>query len=187
MIDALCSSYGDQLTLDPPLYSFPTLPQLSAATEDELRTLGFGYRAKYICQATKTLEEKGAEDWLFQLRQTPNPDEVVVNLTMLPGVGMKVASCVALFSLDKVGVVPVDTHVWDIVRRFSPQLSEKKTITPAVHQQVGEFFREEFGEEAGWAHCILFAGELPALKKEMEGGSSKKPQKKKPKTPKSET
>ena len=84
---------------------------------------------------------------------------------------MKVAGCVALFSLDKVTVVPVDTHVWDIVRRFSPELKERKTITPAVHRRVGELFREEFGEEAGWAHCILFAGELSAFKKEIEGGA----------------
>ena len=39
------------------------------------------------------------------------------------GVGRKVADCVALFSLDKHDVVPVDTHVWDIACRMKPGLA----------------------------------------------------------------
>lgn len=34
-------------------------------------------------------------------------------LVSLPGVGRKVADCVALFSLDQMGAVPVDVHVRD--------------------------------------------------------------------------
>ena len=32
------------------LYSFPTLESLSAASEDALRDLGLGYRARYIVE-----------------------------------------------------------------------------------------------------------------------------------------
>jgi N-glycosylase/DNA lyase len=38
-------------------------------------------------------------------------------LRELPGVGPKVADCVALFSLDQSSVIPVDTHVWSIAVR----------------------------------------------------------------------
>lgn len=75
MVDRLCARYGDLLLenskssdITPShgrkvesnsqkkqlgdrqeaFYKFPTLKQLSAATEEELLGLGFGYRAKYI-------------------------------------------------------------------------------------------------------------------------------------------
>jgi N-glycosylase/DNA lyase len=52
------------------------------------------------------------------------------------GVGRKVADCVALFSLDQLGVVPVDTHVLQIAARdyrahFGNDL-KSKTMTKTV-------------------------------------------------------
>eukprot|EP01035_Chromulina_nebulosa_P018994 gene18994-24811_t len=45
-------------------------------------------------------------------------------LMTLPGVGRKVADCVALFSLDRSDAIPVDTHVWEItIRDYAPHLS----------------------------------------------------------------
>lgn len=35
-------------------------------------------------------------------------------LSTLPGVGPKVAACIALFSLDHHHAIPVDTHVWQV-------------------------------------------------------------------------
>ena len=59
-------------------------------------------------------------------------------LCELPGVGPKVADCVALFSLDQAGTVPVDTHVWQIAcRDLDPTLSTCKSLTPAVYERVG--------------------------------------------------
>lgn len=80
----------------------------------------------------------------------------------LDGVGPKVADCVALFSLDRRGSIPVDTHVWQIaVRDFDRSLLEAKSLTPQVYKRVGELFRERYGEYAGWAHSLLFTAELP--------------------------
>jgi len=71
MIDNLCKNYGDPIAKlkGVTYYSFPTISQLMKATEDELRNLGFGYRAKYIVDATIYIEEKGGIDWLFALRK----------------------------------------------------------------------------------------------------------------------
>ena len=67
-------------------------------------------------------------------------------LCELPGVGPKVADCVALFSLDQAGTVPVDTHVWQIAcRDLDPTLSECKSLTPAVYERVGLLFLEKYG------------------------------------------
>lgn len=99
-------------------YAFPTLQQLSAATEDELRSLGFGYRAKFITGAVAALlaRPEGGEVWLQGLREVPAA-EAAAALETLPGVGPKVAACVALFSLDKHDAIPVDTHVWQLATK----------------------------------------------------------------------
>ena len=88
-------------------------------------------------------------------------------LMLMPGVGRKVADCVALFSLNQVESIPVDTHVWDIaLRDYDPSLSLKgaKSITPIVYEEVGEVFRSRFPIKAGWAHSVLFAAELPEFR-----------------------
>ncbi len=46
---------------------------------------------------------------------------------------VQVADCVALFSLDKTGIIPVDTHVWRIAQRdFDSTLLDAKTITSRI-------------------------------------------------------
>lgn len=55
----------------------------------------------------------------------------------LHSVLLQVADCVALFSLDKIDSIPVDTHVWQIaVRDLDPTLSEKKSLTHTVYTRV---------------------------------------------------
>lgn len=47
-------------------------------------------------------------------------------LLEFPGVGRKVADCVALFSLDLTTAIPVDTHVWSIVLRdYAPHFYQQ--------------------------------------------------------------
>ena len=55
LVEKLCASYGTSLgVLDGlPFFAFPTLQQLSAAQEDDLRALGFGYRGKFIPAAVQ--------------------------------------------------------------------------------------------------------------------------------------
>jgi N-glycosylase/DNA lyase len=148
-------------------YSFPTVERLAEATEDELRRLGLGYRAKFIRNSTLKVIAAAAKGgfadssaYLHSLRTRPR-DEVLSALLELDGVGPKVADCVALFSLDQVDAIPIDTHVWRIAcRDYDTTLSQCKSLTPAVYARVGELFRQRFGSHAGWAHQLLFAAEL---------------------------
>ena len=83
-------------------------------------------------------------------------------LLSLAGVGPKVADCVLLMSLDKPGAIPVDTHVWTIAKRdygFNTGTSAK-TLTARNYQSIGDKFRQVFGEQAGWAHSVLFSAEV---------------------------
>lgn len=57
------------------------------------------------------IQEKGGETWLTGLRGKA-PETVRSELKALHGVGSKVADCIALFSMDCAGVIPVDTHVF---------------------------------------------------------------------------
>jgi len=98
---------------EPKVFKFPTIEQMSKATEQQLRQLGFGYRAGFIVASVKMIQEKGGQKWLDDLRGQPL-DKVRSELIQLKGVGNKVADCIALFSLDCDGCVPVDTHVFQI-------------------------------------------------------------------------
>jgi N-glycosylase/DNA lyase len=170
MVDALCRRYGEPLgeVEGARYYRFPSVSALAAAREEELFALGFGYRARLVVQAARTLVERG-EQWLYALRDAPY-EEAHRQLLTLPGVGHKIADCVCLFSLDKAQAIPVDTHVWQIARRdYLPEL-QGRCLTERVYRQVGDFFRARFGAYAGWAHNVLFAAELAAFRKRVQAG-----------------
>lgn len=115
-----------------------------------MRGLGLGYRARFIKETAEKLEGLGGEPWLLALRGKGRK-EAQEALTTFPGVGRKVADCVALFSLDQYGAIPVDVHVWRIAcRDYAPQLKESKSLTPSIYESVGDIFREKFGPHAGW-------------------------------------
>lgn len=136
MVAHLATAYGDELPMSAmkdeansgevpsfppppgPFHAFPTLEALAGSvTEADLRAAGFGYRAKYVAGTVAALAGKpgGGEAWLAGLRDPAVPAaDAVAALETLPGVGPKVAACVALFALRKPGVVPVDTHVWKV-------------------------------------------------------------------------
>ncbi|KAG8347654.1 putative 8-oxoguanine DNA glycosylase [Trypanosoma vivax] len=125
------------------LHVLPTVEQLSAATEDELRSLGFGYRSKYIIGCTNVIRQSGVVGrevlsehcrgatkfsestvvpsyrWYEELL-SPNCtlEERRAKLLTLPGVGRKVADCVLLFGLGHHELVPVDTHMAQVAAEY---------------------------------------------------------------------
>ncbi|KAJ1696359.1 hypothetical protein LUZ63_004871 [Rhynchospora breviuscula] len=146
-------------------YQFPSIEGLASITETELRQAGFGYRAKYVVGTAKALQGKpgGGEKWLSSLRQM-ELGTVIDALCTLPGVGPKVAACIALFSLDQHHAVPVDTHVWKIATRYlMPELAGT-SLTPKLCNRVAEAFVAKYGKYAGWAQNVLFIGELSSQK-----------------------
>ena len=151
-------------------YTFPTPQQLAGASEARLRELGLGYRAPYIVEAVAKVAAE-PEDYLLGLRAKPL-EEVREALTAFKGVGLKVADCVALFSLDQLSVVPVDTHIARVAReKYSPPEQTVKTMTPTAYRSLSGYFTELWGDRAGWAHCVVFSTALgvatpPAKKKQ---------------------
>lgn len=193
LVEKICRNYGTNIQTidDVDYFSFPSLEQLSAATEKELQDLGFGYRAKYIVKSTQQVIEKGGREWLLDLR-TKTYEETQTELLSLHGVGRKVADCMSLCSLDQLDVVPVDTHVFQIAQRYMPKLDQKK-LNASSYNEIRKFFQDTFGPCAGWAHVVMFASELSTFKDSKEGDEQeeedeeedeKKIEKKKKDTPK---
>ncbi|GMM36520.1 8-oxoguanine glycosylase [Saccharomycopsis crataegensis] len=166
MCDNLCINFGTYITThnDIKYYEFPTPQSLAhESVEQKLRDLSFGYRAKYIyktaCQITNS--PNGLAD-LVGLRSL-DYKTCHTELLKFTGVGPKVADCVSLMSMDKHDVVPIDTHVWTIAQRDYKFKTGSKTLNSKVYVQTGDFFRELWGEYAGWAHSVLFAADLGDL------------------------
>lgn len=58
-------------------------------------------------------------------------------------------------SLNHLEAIPVDTHVYKIaIENYLPQLKKNKTVTEKVYNDIGDHFRELFGNLAGWAHTV---------------------------------
>lgn len=160
-------------------HEFPRLDRLAVVSEAELREAGFGYRAKYVLGTVQALQSKpcGGPLWLSALRKS-DLKEAIEALVTLPGVGPKVAACVALFSLDKHHAIPVDTHVWQIATKYLiPELAGAR-LTAKLCTNVADAFVRKYGAYAGWAQTLLFIAELPPQKAILPASCSNKDQSK---------
>lgn len=182
LVTAIRDNFGQPIQTETlglaPLYSFPSLAAFKAsATDAKLRELGFGYRAPYIVESLGTIQSKGGETWIRGLRGKPL-SEVRSELKQLKGVGTKVADCVALFSMDCPETIPVDTHVFQIAKKFGflkgKAGGSSATLTEKTYQQITDAFIDIYGDKAGWAHQVLFAGDLASFKDKINGAKQEK-------------
>ena len=162
-LTTLCKKFGEELKLDG--YSFHTFPppeKLAKATIAELANCGVGYRAKYISRTAKKVQESGFD---FEcLKKTPY-EEARNELLAFPGVGLKVADCVLLFSLEKLEAFPVDVWIKRVILKhyvsyfqkdFVKRISSKNGLTKSEYKIINFFGREYFGEYAGYAQEYLY-------------------------------
>lgn len=47
-------------------------------------------------------------------------------------------------------------------------------MSPALHDVIGKFFIDLYGEHAGWAHTILFAADLRQFSDRVKTGEGSK-------------
>lgn len=102
MVQNLCKHYGKEIATidDHTYYDFPLVKDLlHPSLTEELRDLGFGYRAKFIAATAQQLASL-PDDYLHSLRSASYED-AHASLLQFMGVGAKVADCVCLMSLDK--------------------------------------------------------------------------------------
>lgn len=151
-------------------YGFPEEVSVFLDSEAQLREWKFGYRAKYISSAASFLinEHQIARSSDLSKYRTSSYEDCVRFLREIPGIGPKVADCVALMSLDQLGSVPIDTHIWRIAReryKFALSKTVSVSLNDRLYKEIGDKFRQLFGDKAGWAHSVLFTAELRPFKK----------------------
>ncbi|KAF8639237.1 hypothetical protein AX17_001722 [Amanita inopinata Kibby_2008] len=190
MVNSLCKEFSPSLlSLDAPLTSsqgekqvyhpFPAPSVLAASgVASILRSLGFGYRAKFIQKTANMLVEahgvtgdsdnnsrEPAEIWLESLR-TRSTTEARNELLKFVGVGRKVADCVLLMSLDKKEVVPIDTHVYQLATKYyglKASSKGKPAMTSKIYDELSAKFYALWGDYAGWAHSVMFTSDLKSF------------------------
>ena len=141
-------------------HAFPPIHRLADASIPFLTSTGLAYRARSVKESAQTVMANGGAAWLFGLRALPY-HEAKAALMTLPGVGDKIADCVCLFSLDKDGAVPVDTHIRRIAElNYVKGAPSAKSLTKNGYANIGEQLRKQFGPMAGWAQQYLFFHDL---------------------------
>ena len=97
LLPAVLMVWGTEWPQAALFYAFPTLEQLTDASEEDLRAAGFGYRARFVVQTVAQLRAQpgGGAAWLHGLRDVPY-SEATEALCTLPGVGPKVLTAVLL-------------------------------------------------------------------------------------------
>lgn len=98
----------------PALISFPTANSLSQVEPKVLNEVaGLGYRDKYVHDAA--VKVAAGELDLGKLNALNNED-LLKRLESLRGVGVKIASCTALFAYGRLDVAPVDVWIQRVIK-----------------------------------------------------------------------
>jgi N-glycosylase/DNA lyase len=180
LVEKVCTKYGQQICQfqDVDYYNFPEIAALQHShIEQELRAASFGYRAKYIQKCSEEITTKGGLTWFEQL-QAMDYKQAHAELVSLTGIGPKVADCICLMSLNHLQAIPVDTHVFQIAQHYLPHLSKLKTVTGKAYTEIGDKFREIYGQRAGWAQTVLFCADLRQFRDKKNEAVPAKRQKK---------
>lgn len=129
-------------------YAFPDCDTLySNAGVEAFRECKTGFRAPYLWDAVCSVKEGRINE---RRLRTDGIAECLEELMQIKGVGTKVASCVALFSLGQTAAFPVD--VW--IKRMMEQMYFDGRETPK--KVIESFAAEHFGEYGGFAQQYIF-------------------------------
>jgi len=163
MLSKLSRKFGEKKTFDGlDFYTFPTAGKLAVASENGLLECGLGYRAKYVQATAKKICEEKIE--LERVKTLPYI-EARKKLVEFPGVGLKVADCVLLFSFEKLEAFPVDVWIKRVIlNHYANQfpevlvkkLSTHDSLSNSEYEKLNAFGRSYFEKYAGYAQEYLY-------------------------------
>ncbi len=118
LVERMCSFYGQG--------GFPSSSCLANAREEDLRALGLGFRAPYIINTARAVE-----DGLIDLAalKTMDIDKARAQLMGVKGIGPKVADCALLFGFHRLDCFPMDVWMKRAMAEFFPG-SDKSIFGP---------------------------------------------------------
>ena len=115
-VEKLCRSCGEKIeTSKETIYTFPTAAALSRLTMEDLKACSLGYRASYIYKTARAIQKR---PHLMKDMAAMNDETLIETLMKLPGVGIKVASCTALFGFHRTAMAPVDVWIQRVIDQY---------------------------------------------------------------------
>ena len=139
MGEALCQTFGKKLIFNgKTLYVFPKLDVLAKVTEEGLRALKLGYRAKYIKNVTESFINQKINE--FELRKKNNT-EALKAMAKMKGVGEYTAKIALRECLRRWDEIVLD--VWS-QKKVSKILFGKEDVSK---QKIEEEVRKRWGKK----------------------------------------
>lgn len=145
MVESVCSTFGTDMG---EAYSFPS-PEQILDRSDCIGECRLGYRAERFIGFAGMIDEGE-----FDLNALKELDygECVTELKKIPGVGPKVADCVALFAFDHLESFPVDARISRIMKDVYG--------IEGNNDKIAETGRKMFGRYAGYAQELLYHSDV---------------------------
>jgi N-glycosylase/DNA lyase len=168
MVAALAAKLGEPLGGG--FHALPSWQAIARADDAVLRACSLGYRAAYLRGTAKQLlaRPRWAEE--FAALET---SALLEELQSLPGVGPKVAACVALFGFGRLESFPVDTWVVQA-------LADAYGLCGWKPAQLEQFGKTHFGAAAGLAQQYLFSAARNGLLSRAAVSLPRKPKRPRP-------
>lgn len=150
-IELLAARCGERMTDSKGLsyFGFPGPEAIAALSEEDLMACRLGYRWKYVLSAARAVL---AGDIDLNELVTADEKTAMTALTGLFGVGVKVASCVALFGLHHTDAFPVDVWVRRVLADQYPGGYPYERYAPyngVFQQYMFAFYRQNEGVSRG--------------------------------------
>jgi N-glycosylase/DNA lyase len=163
MLAKISQKFGEKRCFDgQDFWLFPSVEKLAVASVHGLEECGLGYRAKYVQATAQRIRDEQID--LETFKQLPYA-EAKKRLFEFSGVGLKVADCVLLFSLEKMEAFPVDVWVKRILlNHYADQLPQDlvkrlqshDSLSNGEYEKLNAFGRNYFGAYAGYAQEYLY-------------------------------
>jgi len=172
MVQAICTRFGEPFQFEGmDYYAFPKPEVLAEASVSDLRGCGLGYRAPFLKQVASSVYN-GRVDFsnLSMLDYIDARNTLTKELhgeKLLPGVGLKVADCVLLYSFEMDEAFPIDVWIAREIAKSYPALLDsdmrrklgtgsRARIGRGDYDRVSRKLRFYFGQFAGYAQQYLF-------------------------------
>ncbi|MDR0942191.1 MAG: hypothetical protein LBM19_01055 [Holosporales bacterium] len=134
-IKKLCVPYGA---------FFPWASDLAKHTEKDFKSMGLGYRAKYLVDIVKAVN---SGDFDIEYLKKLSYQDAIKYMKQFNGIGDKVANCIALFGLHKIEAFPRDVWINRIIEnQYNGKFNIKRFAGYAgIVQQYMFFYQRSLG------------------------------------------
>lgn len=130
IIDRLCENFGKKIDGG---YAFPSAKMIAGLTVDDLAPIRSGFRAKYIIDAAKKVQD-GTLD--LKAMQSMPIESALEMMQKVRGVGPKVAHCALLYGCGRIECFPVDVWIGRAMKvLFDGELPEVARQYAGIVQQ----------------------------------------------------